>query len=123
MNETSNTEFIPGVSEDVRLSDKALKEVKRLMAENNVPENFALRIGVKGGGCSGLSYTLGFDGESKATDTVLEQDGVNIFIDMKSMMYLSGTLLDYMDGLEGRGFTFKNPNATRTCHCGSSFSG
>ena len=123
MNETTNTEFIPGVSEDVKLSDKALKEVKRIMAENNVPENFALRIGVKGGGCSGLSYTLGFDGESKPTDTILEQDGVNIYVDMKSMMYLSGTLLDYADGLEGRGFTFNNPNATRTCHCGSSFSG
>jgi len=115
-------EFIPGVSEDVSLSPKAVKEVKRIMTENKIPESYGLRIGVKGGGCSGLSYTLGFDSESKLSDTVLIIEGINVFIDMKSSLYLSGTLIDYTDGLQGKGFVFNNPNAKRTCGCGSSFS-
>jgi len=123
MNEIKNSEFIPGVSEDVSLTPKAIKQVKRIMAENNIPETFGLRIGVKGGGCSGLTYNLGFDAESKATDTIIEAEGLNIYIDMKSFLYLSGTQIDYTDGLQGKGFVFNNPNATRTCGCGSSFSG
>lgn len=121
MIETNKTEFTPGVSEDVSLTPKAITEVKRIMKENNVPGNFGLRIGVKGGGCSGLSYSLGFDAESKPTDTILEFEGINVFIDMKSFLYLNGTQIDYTDGLQGKGFVFNNPNAKRTCGCGSSF--
>lgn len=119
MSET--TKFIPGVTEDINVTDKALSEIKRIMKENNIPENYSLRIGVKGGGCSGFTYTLGFDAESKPTDNVIDKDGVTIIIDMKSFLYLTGTELDYTDGLQGRGFIFNNPNAKRTCGCGSSF--
>ncbi|MBN1633409.1 MAG: iron-sulfur cluster assembly accessory protein [Ignavibacteria bacterium] len=122
MNEINNTEFIPGVSEGVSLTPKAIKEVKIIMTDNNIPDTYGLRIGVKGGGCSGLTYSLGFDAESKSTDTILEIEGINVFIDMKSSLYLSGTQIDYSDGLEGKGFIFNNPNAKRTCGCGSSFS-
>ena len=118
---TEETKFIPGVTEDVNITDKALIEIKRIMQENKIPENYGLRIGVKGGGCSGLSYSLGFDGEVKPTDTIIEKDGVSIFIDMKSYLYLTGTEFDYSNGLSGKGFVFNNPNAKRTCGCGSSF--
>ncbi len=118
---SEDTKFVPGVSEDINITDKALSEIKRIMKENNIPENYGLRIGIKGGGCSGFTYTLGFDGESNATDNVTEFDGVQVFIDMKSFLYLSGTELDYTDGLSGKGFVFNNPNAKRTCGCGSSF--
>ncbi|HWQ81109.1 MAG TPA: iron-sulfur cluster assembly accessory protein [Ignavibacteria bacterium] len=118
---SQETKFIPGVSEDINITDKALSEIKRIMKENNVPENYGLRIGIKGGGCSGFSYTMGFDGESAPTDNITEFDGVQVFIDMKSFLYLTGTELDYTDGLSGKGFVFNNPNAKRTCGCGSSF--
>jgi len=120
MSETK--EFIPGVTEDVHVTDKAIKEIKRIMNENNIPENYGLRVGIKGGGCSGLSYSLGFDSEIKPTDTLIEKDGLNIYIDMKSYLYLTGTEIDYSDGLNGKGFVFNNPNAKKTCGCGSSFS-
>mgnify|MGYP000957626048 FL=1 len=118
---SQETKFVPGVSEDINITDKALSEIKRIMKENNVPENYGLRIGIKGGGCSGFSYTMGFDGESAPTDNITEFDGVQVFIDMKSFLYLTGTELDYTDGLSGKGFVFNNPNAKRTCGCGSSF--
>ncbi|MBV6480165.1 MAG: hypothetical protein HGGPFJEG_03011 [Ignavibacteria bacterium] len=114
-------EFIPGVSEDVNITDKAVREVKKIMEENKIPEGYGLRVGVKGGGCSGFTYSLGFDAEERAGDTVLEKDGIKIFIDMKSSLYLSGTEIDYTDGLTGKGFVFNNPNAVKTCGCGSSF--
>lgn len=123
MQETKQTsEFIPGVSDDVNLTAKAVSEIKKIMKENEIPESYGLRISVKGGGCSGLTYSLGFDSEPKPTDSVLEQDGINIFIDMKSMMYLNGTQLDFTDSDQGKGFIFNNPNAKRTCGCGSSCS-
>lgn len=118
---SQETKFVPGVSEDINITEKALSEIKRIMKENNVPENYGLRIGIKGGGCSGFSYTMGFDGESAPTDNITEFDGVQVFIDMKSFLYLTGTELDYTDGLSGKGFVFNNPNAKRTCGCGSSF--
>ena len=118
---SQDTKFVPGVSEDINITEKALSEIKRIMKENNVPENYGLRIGIKGGGCSGFSYTMGFDGESAPTDNITEFDGVQVFIDMKSFLYLTGTELDYTDGLSGKGFVFNNPNAKRTCGCGSSF--
>jgi iron-sulfur cluster assembly protein len=116
--ETNETEAI---STPITLSDKAVNEVRRIMETNSIPESYGLRIGVKGGGCSGLSYSLGFDAEQREGDKVLEQDGVRVYIDGKSLFYLVGTVLDYTDGLSGRGFVFNNPQATRTCGCGSSF--
>lgn len=121
MQETKEKEFIPGVSEDVNITDKAVKEIKKIMEENKIPEGYGLRVGVKGGGCSGLTYTLGFDAEERTGDNILEKDGIKIFIDMKSSLYLSGTEIDYTDGLTGKGFVFNNPNAVKTCGCGSSF--
>lgn len=114
-------EFIPGVSEDINITGKAITEVKKIMEENNIPAEYGLRVGIKGGGCSGLTYTLGFDAEERPGDNIIEKDGVKVFIDMKSNLYLAGTELDFTDGLSGRGFVFNNPNAKRTCGCGSSF--
>lgn len=114
-------EFTPGVSEEVNVTEKAIKEMKKIMEENKIPSEYGLRVGVKGGGCSGLTYTLGFDPEERAGDNVIELEGVKIFIDMKSSLYLSGTEIDYTDGLTGKGFVFNNPQAVKTCGCGSSF--
>jgi iron-sulfur cluster assembly protein len=111
----------PDTYSEIAVTPKALKEVKNIMSSNNIPENYALRIGVKGGGCSGLSYTLGFDNEKKDGDKVFDFDNINIYVDYKSILYLSGTTIDFSDGLNGRGFVFNNPTAKRTCGCGSSF--
>jgi iron-sulfur cluster assembly protein len=107
--------------EDIKITDKAAKEIKRIMSENNVDSNFGLRVGVKGGGCSGLSYTMAFDSIAKPGDKVIESNGIKIFVDGKSHFYIGGTELDFSDGLNGRGFVFHNPNAAKTCGCGSSF--
>jgi iron-sulfur cluster assembly protein len=111
----------PLVEDDIRLTDKAAAEVTRIKSENNIPASHALRLGVKGGGCSGLTYVLAFDEKSTEKDIVLEKNGVTVFIDQKSMFYLSGTTLDFSDGLNGRGFVFNNPQATKSCGCGNSF--
>ena len=103
------------------LTEKAVAEVRKIMEANSIPESYGLRVGVKGGGCSGLSYTLGFDAEKRETDKTIEQDGIQMFIDAKSLFYLMGTQLDFTDGLNGRGFVFNNPQAAKTCGCGSSF--
>ncbi|MBS1911537.1 MAG: iron-sulfur cluster insertion protein ErpA [Bacteroidetes bacterium] len=108
-------------SSPIVLTEKAVDEVKKIMEANSIPETYGLRVGVKGGGCSGLSYTLGFDAEKRDADKVIEQDGITLFIDAKSLFYLMGTQLDFTDGLNGRGFVFNNPQATKTCGCGSSF--
>lgn len=115
MNETIN-------DADIKISEKAAKEIRRIMTENKVPQTFGLRVGVKGGGCSGLTYTLGFDAEANEGDTIIDQESVKLFVDGKSLFYLSGTILDFSDGLNGKGFIFNNPNATKTCGCGESFS-
>ena len=107
--------------EDIILTERAIAEVRSIKEKNNIPENHNLRLGVKGGGCSGLSYVLAFDDQVKEKDMILEKDGVKITIDQKSMFYLSGTTLDFTDGLNGRGFVFNNPQAAKTCGCGSSF--
>jgi iron-sulfur cluster assembly protein len=109
------------VKDDIIVTDRAAAEIKRIMAENNIPETNGLRVGVVGGGCSGMSYSLGFDAEPQATDRTLASNGIRIFIDPKSLFYLSGTELDFSDGLMGRGFVFNNPNASKTCGCGNSF--
>lgn len=107
--------------DEIQLTDKAVGEVKKIMEENNIPSDYVLRIGVKGGGCSGLSYTLGFDNEIREGDKIIDVKGTKLTVDWKSILYLSGTEIDYTDGLNGKGFVFNNPTAKKTCGCGSSF--
>lgn len=106
------------------VSDKAKEKVSKLMADASISNNpdYFLRVSVVGGGCSGLSYKLDFDNESKPMDQVFEDNGVKVVTDLKSFLYLVNTTLDFSDGLNGKGFYFSNPNASRTCGCGESFS-
>jgi iron-sulfur cluster assembly protein len=107
----------------IELTDKAVSEIRRIQEKDATATNTMLRVMVVGGGCSGMSYKLGFDNQpASASDKIFEKDGVKIIIDPKSYLYLSGTVLDFTDGLNGTGFVFNNPNAKRTCGCGSSFS-
>lgn len=107
----------------IKVSDIAKKRVVTLMEEEGFnPFNDFVRVGVKSGGCSGLSYELKFDSEKTETDQVFEDNDVKIIVDKKSYLYLIGTTLDYSGGLNGTGFVFSNPNAQRTCGCGESFS-
>lgn len=105
----------------ITMTPKAIEEVKKLMQQQVPNEGAGLRVGVKGGGCSGLSYFLDFEKEPRKDDKILEFDGIKVYMDPKSAIYLSGTQLDFSDGLNGTGFNFSNPNAQRTCGCGSSF--
>ena len=107
----------------ITVSEKALQHVVNLMMESNItPDSHHLRVGVKGGGCSGLSYVMDFDNTIESTDETVEIDGgLKVVIDRKSVLYLYGTELDYSDGLNGKGFQWGNPNASRTCGCGESF--
>ncbi len=105
----------------VILTEAAKSEVARLIKENSL-EDSVLRMGVRGGGCSGLSYTLGFDKDTSDYDHLIEfESGVKVAIDMKSMLYLKGTEVDFTTDLLGGGFKFNNPNARKSCGCGSSF--
>ena len=104
----------------VTVSEGAAKKLKSLIEESGFKTPF-VRVAVKGGGCSGLSYDLSFDTDQQTGDTLAENNGVKILIDMKSLLYLFGTELDFSDGLNGKGFQFINPNASRTCGCGESF--
>lgn len=108
-------------SQPIVLTEKAVAEIAKIKEANSIPESYGLRVGVKGGGCSGLSYTLGFDAQKREGDKEIEIEGVKLFIDNKSLFYLMGTELDFTDGLNGRGFVFNNPQAAKTCGCGSSF--
>ena len=105
----------------ITVTEKALAKARVLMQEENQPENAFIRVGVDGGGCSGLTYKLVFDHELKEGDKVFEDKGMKIVCDKKSFLYLVGTQLDFSDGLNGKGFEFNNPNASRTCGCGESF--
>ena len=105
----------------IEISDNALNEVRRMMTKEQV-NAAGMRVGVKGGGCSGLSYNLAFESQSRTGDKVFEREGVKLFCDLKSYIYLNGTVLDYDSGLMGKGFVFMNPNAKKSCGCGSSFS-
>ena len=107
--------------EIVTLTPRAAVEIRKIKEENNIPQSHSLRLGVKGGGCSGLTYVLAFDEQPKDRDTLYEREGIKICIDPKSRFYLSGTTLDFSDGLNGRGFVFNNPQAAKTCGCGHSF--
>ncbi|MEQ9104354.1 MAG: iron-sulfur cluster assembly accessory protein [Rhodothermales bacterium] len=103
------------------LTERASTEIRTIMETKNIPEGYSLRVGVKGGGCSGMSYILGFD-RMRDHDIEFEVDGIKVFMDKRHGLYLMGTRVDYQDGLSARGFTFDNPNASATCGCGSSFS-
>ena len=116
----------PALPAPVSLSDRAATEVRRIVANKQIPAEFGLRVGVKGGGCSGMSYVLGFD-KRRDHDLAFDLDAENeagpitVFMDKRHGLYLMGTTVDYHDGLDARGFIFENPNATQTCGCGSSF--
>ena len=103
------------------ITDKARDRIKTIKLESNFDETYFLRVSVQGGGCSGLSYKLDFDNIIKSGDQEFEDNGEKLVLDMKSFLYLAGTELDFSDGLNGKGFNFNNPNATRTCGCGESF--
>lgn len=104
----------------VVLTERAADQVRQIRADEELDDNLCLRVAVEGGGCSGLSYKLGFDYKSDE-DEVLVSQGIEIIVAPKHMMYLKGISVDYPDGLDARGFTFDNPNASETCGCGSSF--
>ncbi len=106
----------------ISVTDKAKERITNLRIEEGKSENHNIRVSVKGGGCSGLMYDLGFDDMINPVDQVFEDKGVKILVDKKSLLYLLGTTLDFSDGLNGKGFQFINPNASRTCGCGESFS-
>jgi len=108
----------------ILVSDKAKEKVKKLMEDADIANDpsYFLRVSVVGGGCSGLSYKLDFDNEQKPMDQSFENNGVKVVTDLKSFLYLVNTELDFSDGLNGKGFYFNNPNASRSCGCGESFS-
>ncbi|MBC8046267.1 MAG: iron-sulfur cluster assembly accessory protein [Fimbriimonadaceae bacterium] len=104
------------------ISEIAKEKVEQLKADSKIGNDYFIRISVVGGGCSGLSYKMDFDNEDKPGDQVFEDRGEKLVTDLKSFLYLCDTTLDYSDGLNGKGFAFVNPNASRTCGCGESFS-
>jgi iron-sulfur cluster assembly protein len=106
----------------ITVSENAKQHALNLIKNENRPADTFIRVGVDGGGCSGLSYKLEFDDQIKEGDQVFEDKGIKIAVDKKSFLYLIGTELDYTGGLNGKGFVFNNPNASRTCGCGESFS-
>ena len=107
----------------IKVSDQAKHKAIQLMTEDgfNPFEDF-IRVGVKSGGCSGLEYILNFDNQKTETDQIFEDNGIKVIIEKKSILYLAGTTLEFSGGLNGKGFVFNNPNASRTCGCGESFS-
>jgi len=105
----------------VTITDKAKEQIIELRKEEGKDESYNVRVAVKGGGCSGLMYDLLFDNTINDSDEVFEDKNVKILVDKKSLLYLLGTTLDFSDGLNGKGFQFINPNASRTCGCGESF--
>lgn len=109
------------VENGIYISDKAKAKVEELMREADLDASHFLRVSVVGGGCSGLSYKLDFDDEVKPMDQCFEDKGIRIVTDLKSFLYLVNTELDFSDGLNGKGFNFVNPNASRSCGCGESF--
>jgi iron-sulfur cluster assembly protein len=123
-NQNTTTSAPPGLGENaIYVSDKARDKAKQLMKDAGIDgdDSYFLRVSVVGGGCSGLSYKLDFDNEQKPMDQVFTDNGVKLVTDLKSFLYLVNTMLDFSDGLNGKGFYFNNPNASRTCGCGESF--
>ena len=106
----------------IHLTERAAEKIRTLLAKEGVsPETGGLRVGVQGGGCSGLSYAMRLEAQARERDKVFEEHGSRIFVDPKSLLYLSGTTLDYEMSVMRQGFVFQNPNAARNCGCGSSF--
>ena len=103
------------------MTEGAVRQLQAIRKEQQIPESHGLRVGVKGGGCSGFSYVLGFD-KQKENDEVFEINGITIFMERAHSLYLFGMEIDWVDGLNNRGFSFNNPNAKDTCGCGTSFS-
>lgn len=119
----TDTDKKPAPKRGIQITERAAKEVSRVIEENNLPTETWIRIGAKGGGCSGFSYVLDFDQSGPTEfDLTFEEHGVQVVIDKKSEFFMAGTILDFNDGLLDRGFVFKNPSATGTCGCGTSFS-
>ena len=108
------------IESPVSLTESAIKEIRNIIVTKNIPADYGLRVGVKGGGCSGLSYVLGFDLQ-KENDNVYKIDDISIVMEKSHGMYLAGMEIDFVEGLNNRGFSFNNPNASKTCGCGSSF--
>ncbi len=120
---TTTTSNTTQGSDVVSLTEGAAREVRNIAQQQELDvEKVRLRVGVKGGGCSGFSYLLDLTETQKETDEVFEQHGIKIIVDPKSLLYLNGTVIDFRDEIMGRGFVFQNPNASTTCGCGSSFS-
>jgi iron-sulfur cluster assembly protein len=118
---TTTTTPVPATG--IVVTEKAAANIRRILAKENIsPEVGGLRLGVQGGGCSGMSYVLRFETESEEHDNIFEFGGVRVFIDPKSFVYLRGMTLDFEDTLMRQGFVFNNPNATKSCGCGTSFS-
>ena len=111
-----------GVELGVKITEKAAEKIKYFAAKDGFTENVGIKVAVKGGGCSGLTYDLNITDQELESDKVVEQHGVKVMVDKKSYIFLVGTVLDFSDGLNGKGFTFANPNATKACGCGTSFS-
>ncbi len=121
---TTTPEVTPGVTPKaapIALTPSAISKVKEIMAQQN-PVPAGLRVGVVGGGCSGFSYSMSFENASGLMDKVFDMEGLKVFVDATSVMYLNGCRVDYVETLEGAGFKFDNPNVKSTCGCGSSFS-
>jgi len=108
------------IATGISVTEDAAKYLNNLMEKDNKP-GFGLKVGVKGGGCSGLQYELTFENDAEDGSKIYESSGLRIFVDLKSYFYLRGLTLDYSGGLNGKGFVFMNPNASKTCGCGSSF--
>ena len=120
---TTETEAPQAQSAAIILSESAAREIRNIVQQQELDaDKIRLRVGVKGGGCSGFSYLLDLTESQKDSDEVFEQHGIKVVIDPKSLLYLNGTTIDFKDEIMGRGFVFQNPNATATCGCGSSFS-
>lgn len=115
----TSTETFAG-DQTVSLTERAARQVRKIISEEDLEDNLYLRVAVEGGGCSGLSYKLGLDHRTEE-DEIIESQGIEILVDPRHMMYLEGISIDYPDGLDARGFTFDNPNASESCGCGSSF--
>ena len=111
-----------GVELGVAITEKAADKIKYFAEKEGITNNVGLRVAVKGGGCSGLTYDLKITDQELESDKIVEQFGVKVMVDKKSYIYLVGTELDFSDGLNGKGFTFENPNAKKACGCGTSFS-
>jgi iron-sulfur cluster assembly protein len=105
----------------INITESAIQKAKQLMLESNLDDTYFVRVSVKGGGCSGLKYDLDFDNQINEDDSITESE-IKVVCDKKSVLYLMGTTLDYSGGLNGKGFVFNNPQASRTCGCGESFS-